>query len=314
MKKLLLIVLGGLMLVSCGGTTSTSNTSISFDDVSIIAPDGTPALALANYYAEHVSEGSTFDIKAGSDPLVAAFTSGSYDIIVAPTNLGAKMYNSNNGEKYLHYQTIVWGNLYVASKQEIHSLEDLNGKNLTLFGKNSTPDIVIQSLIKAKDLDIDLTYTDDVGTANSLLVSNEAEYIISAQPSLTKLMSSQNLYTIDLQDVWSETFSQNSYPQASIFFKESLKGKIDSILEALSDSVVAANKNPEQTAKNAVSMYQTFKALGEDILKEAIPHCHYQISDNDKEAIELYFNKMNELSLSAQYGNKLPDENFYYSI
>ena len=52
----------------------------------------------------------------------------------------------------------------------------------------------------------------------------------------------------------------------------------------------------------------------EDILKEAIPHCHYQISDNDKEAIELYFNKMNELSLSAQYGNKLPDENFYYSI
>ena len=51
-------------------------------------PNGVGEQMLAHAYEK-------FDIKGGSDALVAAFNQDTYDIIVAPTNLGVKFYNLN---------------------------------------------------------------------------------------------------------------------------------------------------------------------------------------------------------------------------
>lgn len=309
MKKHFLLL--SLLIITLSSCNNINSSSITTQKVSIIAPDGTPALALANFYANSSSY-EKFDIKSGSDPLIAAFTSKTYDIIIAPTNLGAKFYNTS--KDYILYQTIVWGNLYLTSKAEIKSFEDIKGKEITVFGKNSTPDIIFQTLLSEYDMkdDVTIKYVDDVTTANSLLMSNQAEIIISAQPSLTKLGLNSTLYTIDLQEEWSKFASSSSYPQASIFFKKDLSGKIDSVLQELTNSVNETLKDPTTSSKNAINMYQSFEALGEEVLTKAIPHCHYGIDDNQKDAITYYFNKMNELNLSAQYGGVIPDEEFYY--
>ena len=310
MKKQLLILLSALFVTSCANQTQT---------ISIIAPEGTPSLALANFYANEKESYSEFSIKGGSDPLVAAFSSSEYDVIVAPTNLGAKFYNST--KNYILYQTIVWGNLYLASKQEINSFADVENKTITYFGGNSaTPYIVLKSLIDSYKLEnVTLTNVDDVATANSMLMSNKADIIVSAQPSLTKIINTSaskniTIHTLDLQSEWQKLTGASSYPQASIFFKKELKGKIDKTLQKLTDSVKDTIKDPATSAKNAVSMYEAFKNLGEDVLTSAIPNAHYGIDENQKSAIEFYFNKMNELGLSKLYGEQLPDEEFYYNI
>ena len=112
------------LLASCGNeantttekkdetTTVVPTTTVDETPVSIICPSGTPALGLANYYDS--VKGASFEIVNGADPLVAAFGTKSHDLIVAPVNLGAKFYNTN--ENYVLAKTFVWGNLFLASK------------------------------------------------------------------------------------------------------------------------------------------------------------------------------------------------------
>ena len=90
MKKLgiyLGLAVLGLSLTACASQEEVK------EDISIICPSGTPALALANYKV--ANEDVNFEIVEGSDALVAAFGNKSHDVIVAPVNLGAKFYNTN---------------------------------------------------------------------------------------------------------------------------------------------------------------------------------------------------------------------------
>lgn len=307
MKKFLFLLLSALIGT---GLSSCNNNR----EVKIIAPNGTPALGLANFYYDHQDEYDVFDVKEGSDALVAAFTSEDYDIIVAPTNLGAKFYNEN--QKYVLYQTIVWGNLYLATTDTtIESFVDLNNKDVTLFGKNSTPDIIMKSLVKHYNININLNYVEDVSTANALLKTNKCQTIVSAQPSLSKIASTiEGLKVIDLQNEFSLVSQKGSYPQASIFVKSSEKDNLKDVLLHMTESVNKSISEIEITAENAVNMYSSFTKLGKECLIKAIPNCHFSIETNQKELIEYYFNTMIELGFSKQIGEKLPDENFYFSF
>lgn len=304
MRKKIILLMPFILLCGCNNQQSSHK-------ISILAPEGTPALGLANYYVNYKDEYEVFDIKNGSDPLLAAFNNKSHDVIIAPTNLGAKMFSIN--QNYILYETIVWGNLYLTSTEEITSLSELEDKEVTLFSKNSTPDIVLRSLLQENNIsNVKLNYVDDVSTANSLLVSGTSKYIVSAQPSLTALKKKHKLYTIDLQEEWAKIASFSSYPQASIFVKKSLKDSINKQLSHIKQSIEKINEDVLLSAQNAKTMPASFAKLNEDVIKEAIPQCHFKIDTNQKAAIEYYFNKINSLGLSQTYGGSLPTDDFYF--
>ena len=217
MKKisLILIMLLSFVLVACTKTTKESR------QASVIVPSGTPSLAVMNYIKENSD--SKVEVVEGSDPLIAAFANTSYDAIIAPVNLGAKFYNSGTSS-YILAKTIVWGNLYIASSENITSIDDLNGEKLVVFGKNSTPDIITRIVLGAKEnLNVEIEYVSDVQTANSLLVSGKAKYIVTAEPSISKIKDQKGLKTLDLQEEYSKVTGETSYPQAGIFIKKSAK-------------------------------------------------------------------------------------------
>ena len=94
-KNLFTFLLLALCLTGCqnGEKPSTSNTTelptsssstIEQKNATIISPKGTPAIAIANYAINHQDD---VELVAGPDALVAAFTGGTKDIIVAPINL-----------------------------------------------------------------------------------------------------------------------------------------------------------------------------------------------------------------------------------
>ena len=310
MKKLFLslaILFLGLLMTGCIIIDDDSQP----EELTLIMPTGTPALALSEFAMtnEYVKE----EVVAGSDPLVAAFTSKSHDIIVAPINLGAKMYATY--QEYVLYKTFVWGNLYLASKNPLNSFKELDGKKVVAFGKNSTPDIVMQALLKHhSDINVTVEYVADVSEANTLLASGKAEIIVTAEPSISKLKSKLNLSVLDLQDEWAKMTGNESYPQAGIFVKKSITEKkyIKDALNDMKQAILNANTNPSNCAEYAVELHTSFESLGKEVLISAIPNCHYQIIESDKEAVNYYLQMMIDLGFSKQMGGSLPVDEFYY--
>lgn len=301
---LLMITLAIIMITGCKDEIEKK--------VSIIAPSGTPSLGVASA----VIDDELFDtnIVSGSDPLVAAFTNATYDIIVAPVNLGAKFYNSNENFKYQLFETIVWGNYYIASTYEIKDFADLDGKTLLVFGKNSTPDVVTRSLISMCSINVTLEYVDDVATANSYLVTGKADAIVSAEPSITKISQNKSFYTYDLQKKWQELTGSYSFPQAGIFVNTVTKNTshVQKALEKLIASVNTAETNPTSLVKDAVLVDSSLEKIGEEILNKAILKCNLRFDAAQRDAINYYFNKVIDLGLGKTIGDKLPDEGFYY--
>lgn len=306
MKKIIVLVLLIVTLLLVTGCVNVQTSK-----VTIIAPSGTPSLGLASYFDDN--DLIDYEIVNGSDALVASFTSKSKDIIIAPVNLGAKIYNTN--KSYVLYKTFVWGNLFIASKNTINSINDLDGKELVVFSQNSTPDIVIKSILSYYDeLNVSITYVSDVATANGLLASGQAEYIMSAEPSLSKVKDKLGLSVLDLQDEWKKITGSSSYPQAGIFVNKEIKDKkvIKDELNKMVESINNAVSNPLNCANSAIKIDSTFASLGVDVLVKAIPNCHYEILESDKDAVEYYLNKMIELGFGKQMGESIPDEDFYY--
>ena len=280
--------------------------------VSVIVPTGTPSLGIANVLNDKTLVDA--NIVSGSDPLIAAFTNASYDVVVAPVNLGAKLYNANENFSYILYKTIVWGNYYLVSNEEIATLESLEGKTVLVFGKNSTPDVVLRTLISAKNINVNLEYVDDVATANSYLLSGKADIIVSAEPSLTKMSANKNFYTLDLQKKWQQLTGSYSLPQAGIFIKKDSKDEkyLKTVLDKMIESVQMAQTKPNVLIASAVSVDENLAKIGKETLQKAIGNCNLRVEETDKEAIEFYFSQVIQLGIGATVGGKLPDEAFYY--
>lgn len=280
--------------------------------VSVIVPTGTPSLGIANVLNDKTLVDA--NIVSGSDPLIAAFTNASYDVVVAPVNLGAKLYNANENFSYILYKTIVWGNYYLVSNEEIATLESLEGKTVLVFGKNSTPDVVLRTLISAKNINVNLEYVDDVATANSYLLSGKADIIVSAEPSLTKMSANKNFYTLDLQKQWQQLTGSYSLPQAGIFIKKDSKDEkyLKTVLDKMIESVQMAQTKPNVLIASAVSVDENLAKIGKETLQKAIGNCNLRVEETDKEAIEFYFSQVIQLGIGATVGGKLLDEAFYY--
>lgn len=305
MKKILTIL---TTLLFTFGLTGCLNTE---EDVSVIVPTGTPSLGIARALEEDFIKEN---IVSGSDPLIAAFTNANYDIVVAPVNLGAKFYNENENFGYQLYETIVWGNYYLASTTPLDSFASLEGKTITVFGKNSTPDVVLRTLLAVNQLNVTLEYVDDVNTANSYLMSGKADIIVSAEPSITKLSSNKEIYTLDLQKEWANITGSYSFPQAGIFVKKERKdnNSAQAALDQMIASIHLIETNPNRVVQSAVAVDENLAKITEKVLQQAILKCNLRIDENNQAAITFYFNKVIELGLGKTIGGKIPDEAFYY--
>ena len=313
MKKifsLMMVFLFGITLVSCEK-----------EDVNlkIMTPLGSPALAQTYMEStlpslgEHVTY--EIDVVIGTDPLVAAFGSGTHDIIYAPTNLGAKLIST--GIEYKFAATVVWGNLYlVTTGLETFTLDDLDGKEIVVFGKNATPDIILQSVIDNHTYTIPPTYryVDSANTAQGELLQDPSIIILIAEPLLSVLALPSkigDMNIIDLQSEWEDLTGNTSYPQAGIFVKSSLdEDLVNDYLAQVEISVNETTTNAAGVAQMAVDLEY---GLPVSVLTGAIPRSNLMYKDalESKEALELYFNYILEFN-GALIGGVLPGDDFYF--
>ena len=301
MKNIKTILFASVLLLT--GCNTIPNT----EKINILAPSGTPLLAISPYLHENKNN-INYSVADGPDGLAPAFSSGSHDIIVAPINLGANVYSKN--QKYVLFETIVWGNLYVVSNNKMNSFLDLKDKTITLFGTNQTPDIIMKSLARENNIEYETVRLDSVENVNSYFMQNKAEYIVSAEPSLSVLKSKKpNLQVLDLQEEWKKITGNYSYPQAGIFVLKEKAQTLKTELLKMKNNILTILDDVDYSAECALET--PLKKLGKEALKTALPNSHIGINENQKEAIEFYFNKLLDLELGHTIGNCIPDENFY---
>jgi NitT/TauT family transport system substrate-binding protein len=305
-RKILLVLLFCLTLMGCNNKPGK---------IKILLPSGTPCLGLADFLYNNRENGEmTFQIVDGVDLLGNGFTTEEYDIIVAPVNLGAKMHTRNGN--YQLNSVIVWGNYYLVSKEPVFSISQLQNMEVTVFGKGSTPDIVLNAIINNYLYNnITIKYVSSVSIAQSLFVVGKADFILCAEPQVSALREKTPLYTLDIQKEWNHIFNSWSYPQAGIFLQESHKDDpaIRDVLDSMKSSINKINENPVEVIVEAMELSESFRKMGSGALLKAIPNCalHYRKANECKNETVTYFNQLISCGYAEQIGGGLPDEDFY---
>ncbi len=314
MKKLIIsimIILGFFVFSAC------KKEDVSFK---VLVPSGSPSLAQVKMHkelpilADNISY--SIDSVSGAQAIPAAFASEEYEIIYAPVNIGAKMYNNN--QKYVYVANVTWGNLFFATtKIGDFNIASLNNQVVNMFGAGTINDVIIKHILKEKGINIstDSTYESGTDITKNKLVTVNDSIVLIAEPVLSAakmalLARDVVTKTISVQDLWKEVTGDDSYPQAGIFVKKEFLDKNEKVikkyLKEVEGSCEYVNSNPSDAAQMATDLEYGLPAVS--VLKEAIPNCNikFKTAKDTKESLEKVFN----LDLS-QIGGKLPDKDFY---
>ncbi len=290
-KSLTVFIYSALVILLCSCQSENQSTKI-------IAPFGSPSYAAL--YLDR--DNYVVDIVQGADPLVAAFGSNQYDAIIAPTNLGAKFYNS--AANYQLAASLVWGNYYLMSDHEF-TIESLNGKTIYAFGENQTPDIVLKGVIEAQDINCSIAYVASIAEiTSSFLLEPERIYMI-AEPTLTTLIETHpKIHTLDLQSL----YSSSSYPQASLFVKASLS---DEAIQMLKDDIALSIQQINSESQISITKNMLESDLETDLLYASIVRSNlsYIDSSDARNDIEAYLNLI--ITYNEKLLATLPNQQFY---
>lgn len=129
------------------------------DKVSVYAPDGAPALGLANLLAGEKSfENVTVDYNIVEPSLIQTYVTGKNseaDICVLPVNIAVKLLG--NGAKYKLVGTLTHGNLFLLSKSGDKITPDniagLKGKKVGVVNLAAVPGLTFKVILKDSGLD-----------------------------------------------------------------------------------------------------------------------------------------------------------------
>lgn len=215
MKRLNKLLFITLLFGLCACTGNEKQT----EPVSVLAPQGAPALATLSLSDQ---EAVTVDYVSGSDPLSAELikSDSTYDVIIAPINLGTKLMEKGN-TPYRLAAVITWGNLYIVGENSYQ-----NGDAFAAFGETAVPGKILNHYADIKNV----TYFSSVQDVQAQLLSGKVKAGLLAEPAATATIAKakENGKTLavlqDLQE--KETLDgQRGYPQAAIFVKDSAKAK-----------------------------------------------------------------------------------------
>lgn len=307
MKKiiqLVTIMIVSIFLVSCSSGESK------LENINIIFPDGTPAVAISKFVNENTEvDGVKIEanIQKTTDALVAEVLKGKVDMAVVPSNLALQAF-----KKDLDYKvaaTIGWGSLYLISTEEISDIKDIKGKEVYNTGKGLTPDIVCKEILNAKGInesDVNYTYVSAASELAPLIIAGKAKFAVVPEPILTTVMNKNpNIKIIlELNKEWADINDvDKGYPQATLIVKESFyndnKKIANKVLKSIEDSVKWVNENPSKVGDICENIGIT---IDKNIVEKALERANlrfYNIKDTEEE-YKVYFKALEDNEQSGE--------------
>ena len=337
MKKIISLMLSFLitssLVIGCSNTkednsdkSETIQKSTEKVTVNMGAPDGLPAIAIAKLSQENPKIKDNYEVKynleATSDALSTDVMKENLDMAIVPSNMAATAYNKTSNYQILG--TVGKGSFYlVSSDKDVTDLNDsLKNKEVGSIGKNLTPDITVQALLKEQKVDtskITFNYSNEASDLVSLMATGKLTTGIVPEPALSGLLAkNSNLKVIcAVNDIWKDVYkNENGYPQSTLIVKTSFakenKEFVESFVKALDENINWTNKNPKEAGEYASKFGVSLKP---ELLVKAIDRTNLKfISAKDsKEDYTNYFEILNSFNPKVLGGSIPKDDIFYLS-
>ena len=278
------------------------------------------------YLMDKAQKGETenhyeFTMTGAADELVGKIASGDLDIALIPANVASVLYTkTQKNVTVLDINTL--GVLYVvASDDSIASVADLKGKTVYMTGKGTTPEYVMNYLLKENGLaagDVDLQFKSEATEVASLLKENPEAIGVLPQPFATAACVQNEALkpVVDLTEAWN-ALNQDSGSMLvtgvtivrSDFLREN-RSPIQMFLEDHRESAQYAVDHVDETAELVAAAGIVEKA---PIAKKALPYCNIvcMTGQEMKDALSGYLNVLYEQDAKS-VGGQLPGDDFYY--
>ena len=228
----------------------------------VYAPDGAPALALANAVNE---DDDRYDFRIVASNAITAQVQGeepAADFCILPVNVAAKLLGK--GETYQMLGTVTNGNMYLLTTGDnlgitTDNLSTLVGKTVGVVQLNNVPGLTLQAVLKANHIAYQTLGNDAQPAADKVNLKAIADassgvtpaggcdYYLCPEPAASAKLrgtaSSANPFKAagSLQELYGE----NGYPQAVLVAKKTV---IDSDSEAVGKMIEYMNGSDEYLA------------------------------------------------------------------
>lgn len=262
-----------------------------------------------------------FTMAGKADELVGKIANGDLDIALVPANVASVLYNKTQGNvTVLDINTL--GVLYVvASDDSITSMADLKGRSIYMTGKGTTPEYVMNYLLKGNGLstsDVDLQFKSEATEVASLLKEDSSAIGVLPQPFATAAcIQNPDLKTVlDLTEQWNLLNKDTGSMLVtgvtlvrSDFLREN-QAPVAEFLEEHSQSALFATEHAEEAAELIAAQGIVEKA---PIAQKALPYCNIVCLTGQemKDALSGYLSTLMEQDPKS-IGGQLPGDDFYY--
>ena len=269
-------------------------------------------------------KGETFNkynvsIYATADEIVAGMVSGNTDIANVPANLAAVLYNKTEGNiKVAAVNTL--GVLYVVtSGEEITSVADLKGKTVYSTGKGTTPEYVLNYILRANGLepqtDVTIEYKSEASECAAVMAESENAIAVLPQPYVTaaQLQNENIKIALSLTDEWDKVSETPLITGVTIAQKSVIEENTVAFADFLGEyqaSVDFVNENTDEAAE-LIGNYDIVKA---PVAKKALPYCNITLlrREDMRSAVTGYWNILFDAD-SKSVGGKIPDDDAFYT-
>ena len=249
-KRIIALLLALSMLfafAACNGTTNNttttaapneSTTEYTGEKIKVAANKGPTGMGMVD-----LMDNSKYEVTLLSDPtqVVSLISTGEVDIATCPLSLAANLYKKTNGGiKMLGINTL--GVLYVVTNGvELSSLADLKGKTIYATGQASTPEYILNHLLKANNLenDVKVEYLSEHSELTAKVVSGDVKIAVLPEPFVS-VATSKNANVksvISLTDEWKKVNPDTELAMGCVIArKEFIDKNPDAVKQFISDN------------------------------------------------------------------------------
>lgn len=333
MKKALSVVLFIALVLSFAGCGKEANTKTEEPPqeenvtIKLAALKGPTGMGMAKLISDDAAnENKKYEVTLSSAPedVKAGILKGDFDIAAIPTNLAAVLYNKAGADiSVLAVNTL--GVLYILEDgNTVNSIKDLNGKKVYATGQASTPEYILDYVLKQNgidpDKDVEIEYMTEHSELASQMAAGSVKIGMLPEPNVTStLVSSQSeniRIALNLTEEWEKSAEGTTIMQGCIvvknkFLKEHSEA-VKTFMEEYRASVDFVNGNIDEAAQMCETAGIVPKAA---IAKKAIPNCNitFVTGEELKTKLNAFLKVLFEAD-HASVGGKLPDNAFYSDI
>lgn len=288
-------------------------------NIAVLAgPTGMGAAALM----KEEKTGYKFTVATAPDQVAPALISGEYDIAAVPTNLAATLYRKTSGGiAVLAVNT--GGVLYVLENgSEINSVEDLRGKTVYATGQASTPEYILNYILRGNGMepgtDVNIEYLSEHSELAAKLASGDAGIGMLPEPNVTAAMSKGGdslRIALDLTEEWHKIAGdESSLLQGCIVVRREFAEKYPQTVEAFLKDY---KKSVEYITSGAEDVPEIIFSQGivpsSAVAKKALPNCNICFIDGAdmKKQLSGFLKVLYDADPKA-VGGALPGDDFYY--